>query len=117
MKLGQNALARKGNMSEAKETYTQKLNRVAAEAVKGHIGGNKDHGWGNADSAGVIDVLIAESVDEIVAAKGAPPELMAIITGFINPSAVRQKLESAKMLNKSEGRSRGGQAGWMDALK
>lgn len=98
------------------EALAKKLNVAAGEAVKSQIGGNKDHGWGNADSTAVIETLIMEAHEEIAAQKAAPIELVNIIASFVNPSAVRQKLEAAKMLNVSEGR-KAKATGWMDALK
>jgi NTP pyrophosphatase (non-canonical NTP hydrolase) len=92
------------------------LNEVFAQAVKNQIGGNKDHGWGQKDSMGVIDELLAECSEQIAKDKGASEELLSLIGQVVNPSAFRQTLERAKVLNKGEGRTAKVE-GWLDALK
>lgn len=72
-------------MATPKETFR--------DAVKARINGNKAHGWGADDSMHVISELFknetGEPLDEAVA---------QFIRQVVNPSAFRQKLEDAKVL-------------------
>lgn len=85
------------------ETNKQKYQRQANECIIAQISGDKNHGWGLKDSSGCIDSLIADNIEDIIAAKGLPAELLSEIEQFINPSQLRQKLENAKpaLLNKA----------------
>lgn len=76
------------------------------EAVKSQIGDNRNHGWGAKDSMAVIDAVVAadasEEIEKLVK-EGKQPgayslsaEATEFIEQVINPSAFRQKLESAK---------------------
>ena len=67
------------------------------KAVKERIGNDKDHGWGQADSMHVIETLI---VAECGVEKEDIVELLDAINHVVNPSAFRQKLENAGILNK-----------------
>ena len=62
-------------------------------AVMGQVGSDRKHGWGVDDSCVVIESLIAEVLPE-----GETPsdEMMKLIKLVVNPSAFRQRLESAK---------------------
>lgn len=69
-------------------------------SVAKRINKDKDHGWGVEDSlAVVIDLLIDETGSEEIREN---KELVAAVKEVINPSQFRQKLESAKILNKSK---------------
>lgn len=76
-------------------TEQSKLAKAFAECVRAAIGGDKAHGWGIADSAEVIETLIAEDAPEGYAPSD---ECMKLIREVINPSQFRQKLEAAGKL-------------------
>lgn len=84
------------------KTHKQLVREVFNDAVKAQIGGNKEHGWGIADSSAVIDQIIANFHEKVMENKGATGEMMQAIEEVINPSQFRQKLESAKILTKGE---------------
>lgn len=88
------------------KTHKQLVKETAAAAVKAQIGGNREHGWGLADSSAVIDQIVAEHHEAVAKNKGLTAEMLAAIEEVINPSAFRLKLESdsVNMLNKGESR-------------
>lgn len=77
-----------------------------ADAVKGQINDNRNHGWGAKDSQAVIEAVIAEDatheIKRLIAEKKDPTSYtptefaMEAIAKVINPSAYRQTLEKAK---------------------
>jgi hypothetical protein len=79
----------KGSKMTIKEAFQK--------AVKDRVGNDKDHGWGQADSLHVIETLI---IEECGVTKEDIVDLMDAISNVVNPSAFRQKLESANILNK-----------------
>lgn len=73
------------------------------EAVIGQINDDRNHGWGAADSKAVIEAVIMEDVLQFREVKenadkvyGPSAKAMELIGEVVNPSAFRQKLESAK---------------------
>ena len=76
------------------------VKEVFQRAVKKRINGNKDHGWGVEDSLSVIIELVADNAGVEPKDLEADPEFIEAIRSVINPSAFRQKLESANILNK-----------------
>ena len=83
------------------------LNEVVGTEIKRIINGNKDHGWGQADSLVVIEEIVCADVENHIEAKKDPTkyvftdEAKSLVNDFVNPSAARQKLESAGLLNKN----------------
>lgn len=88
------------------------IKEVAQEMVKAQIADDKNHGWGVEDSLAVIEAIVsqdaenkAEEKPDLALAKYTVGEdAMKWIKKMVNPSAFRQELEKAKMLNASEGR-------------
>lgn len=110
---------KKAPATASKPDAKARLQKAFNEAVIGRIGDDRHHGWGAADSAEVIEVVIMEDVAIFREDKGnadkvyGPSEAaMSLIGDVINPSAFRQKLESAKrpdgqtVLQKSETKER-----------
>lgn len=92
---------KKTETSEAQaKARLEKAQKTMLERTKARIGGNKDHGWGEADSMDVIEHVINEEMpDGYVISE----EALGIIALQVNPSAQRQRLESKKFLNESKG--------------
>jgi hypothetical protein len=89
---------------------SDKLGKVFVEAIKGAIGGNRQHGWGQADSMDVIDAVVAEDAADAPAGKySISDEARPFIERVINPSACRQWLESKEvnLLDKAKEPARG----------
>lgn len=76
------------------------VKEVFQKAVKARINGNKDHGWGVEDSLRVIIALVADNAGVEPEDLEADPEFIEAIRQVINPSAFRQRLENANILNK-----------------
>ncbi len=81
------------------------------DTVKHQISGNRKHGWHQKDSMAVIDAVVAE--DAAQAGGSAKDYSLSqtateLINEVVNPSAMRQKLESkdVNMLDKSEVKER-----------
>jgi len=91
------------------------------ESINAVVGGNKDHGWGQADSMAVIGDLLAEfggafarhnpplAADDPAAKNEAElrDAVLGCIEKLVNPSACRQWLASVGVLNKPEKGQRG----------
>ena len=77
-------------------------------SIATQIGGDRQHGWRQADSMAVIEDILAEVADDFNSTESGGQELReAVLTGInqlVNPSACRQWLESKDQLAKSEGR-------------
>ena len=79
-------------------------------SIASQIAGNRQHGWGQADSMAVISDLLAEFGGEFASKEPEAQEVrnavLAGINQMVNPSAARQWLESSKvnLLDKAEGR-------------
>jgi hypothetical protein len=78
---------------------------VFQKAVKERINGDKDHGWGVEDSLSVIIALVADNAGVEPQDLEADLEFIGAIRSVVNPSAFRQKLESAEILSK-EGKTK-----------
>lgn len=76
------------------------VKEVFQKAVKKRINGNKDHGWGVEDSLSVIIELVADNAGVEPKDLEADPEFIEAIRNVVNPSAFRQRLENAGILNK-----------------
>jgi len=70
---------------------------AAKAAVEARVAGDKNHGWGADDSMAVIAAIWESEVGEAM-----PSEAAGRIREVVNPSAFRQKLESAGLLLASE---------------
>lgn len=82
---------------------------IVQKAVIARINGNPQHGWGVEDSLEVILAIVADEQGCTVKdLREASPGLVNGIKSMINPSQVRQSLETAKLLAKSEGGKRSG---------
>jgi hypothetical protein len=77
------------------------VKEVFQTAVKHRINGDRKHGWGVDDSQAVIIALIADETGGDVKDIEANKEFCAALKEVINPSQFRQKLESAKILDKA----------------
>ena len=80
-------------------------------SVLAQIDGNRQHGWGSADSTAVIMDLIAEFAPEVAASNVEVISAIEIgVKQVVNPSAFRQSLEPSKgkkgLLDESKGRVR-----------
>lgn len=85
----------------SKQTLTSKLytymtTKAYQEAVLAQINGNKEHGWGQADSLAVIKAIVKDATGKELAG-----EAEAQVKSLINPSQFRQILEDQKVLNES----------------
>lgn len=73
---------------------------VVQSTGKARINGDKNHGWGVDDSLACIIAVIVEETGAKEIAENA--DFVSAIRELINPSQFRQKLETAKVLNKTE---------------
>lgn len=72
---------------------------AAKQAIKAQVEKNAKKGWGNDDSLRVIIAVIANETGANISELG---EIGEIIKPLINPSAFRQSLEKAGILEKSQ---------------
>lgn len=95
--------APQGEPSESK-VRGKALWAAAKAAIDGQINGDRNHGWGQADSKAAIEAVVNE--DAALSKCGdvtkftLSDEALLIIDRFINPSACRQWLEDAKGMNR-----------------
>ena len=72
-------------------------------AIKSQIKGDKNHGWGQDDSYVVLLAIIANETGAD-AKELDHGEFGHLIKNLINPSAFRQALEKAGVLNETKGK-------------
>jgi hypothetical protein len=90
-----------------KETSKRTVELVQT-AVRGIVNGDKNHGWKQGDSLAAIEDVVANDVATFFEQPNADmtkyvlsDDAVAAINAFINPSAFRQVLETAKIINES----------------
>lgn len=94
-------MLRTNQMSEAKQTLEARLTETFRESVKAQINDDRQHGWGIEDSRNVIVDVICEDAsahneEKPEQAYSPSKEAVELMARVINPSAFRQRLESAK---------------------
>lgn len=90
---------------------------VVQRSIKAQINGDTSHGWGVEDSLAVILAVIEDNTGtSIETMRKDDSEFVNALKSMINPSQVRQSLETAKLLAKSESKRSGVLKGMLAGL-